>query len=76
MSHVRLDYIPVVSNSVVNGHATHVRLDYIPAVSHSMVNDHETSLPPDTFVPNAIHQASHKDSEKIRNAKREEKTLH
>ena len=42
MSHVRLDYIPVVSNSVVNGHATHVRLDYIPEVSHSVVNDHAT----------------------------------
>jgi hypothetical protein len=44
MSHVRLDYIPEVSNSVVNGHATHVQLDYIPVVSHSVVNDHATLL--------------------------------
>ena len=46
MSHVRLDYIPVVSNSVVNGHATHVQLDYILEVSHSVVNDHATILIP------------------------------
>jgi hypothetical protein len=78
MSHVRLDYIPVVSNSVVNGHATHVQLDYILEVSHSVVNDHATSPPPpDTFVSNAMQQASHKDSKKIRNAKREKKqTIH